>query len=362
MSKIKIVIIDDEDNDLEKYSGIFSIGLDKKKFIIEKISFGKINSGTYNFENLNPDTILIDQQLFISESKDQILDINGVTLSMHLRQKYSDVPIFIFTNDNIPNIKKSKYFDSEGYIDEFFLKSNYADKEQISESLLIKISEGYQKLREKKFKSIEDIINSLNIPEDSFELILEDLYQTIPEELLDDDTILYYQVAKWIRKILMKYPGILYDEVHAATYFGISVDSFKKESIQDFFKTAKYSGPFSNEKNMWWKSELSECANNFMDPEEFMMPYSEGFQKTWQKKNGIKLDPAVSIYNDESPADYVCCVLNKPVMMKYTLKYHNDNRPSVMDEARISFKAIYDDIYNSQQIDPDSKEIYDQLF
>ncbi len=32
-----------------------------------------------------------------------------------------------------------------------------------------------------------------------------------------------FTTAKWIRNVLMKYPGILYDEIHAATFLGIQL-------------------------------------------------------------------------------------------------------------------------------------------
>ena len=365
MKEIKLVLIDDDKGDLQKYANIFQLGLkDEYNISVKQITVEEINNNTSILDSLDSDALLVDQELFRIESGNNILVINGVTLSMHLRQKYPNIPIFIFTNNKIPNIKESNYFDSEEYIDEFLIKGDYADIKLIKESEFLKIVEGYQNLREHEIKSFDDIISALSLPERNFEYIRDDVLETIPQKFLNSKISIlhYYKIAKWIRKTLMNYPGLLYDDIHAATFFGISVNSFREKSIQEFFKSAKYKGLFSNDKEMWWKSELIECSDDFLDIDERQMPYSQGFQKGWEKKTGDKLDPAVCVYSNKTPADWICCVLNEPVMIKYTLRYLKDNRPSVMDEARICFKAIYDDKYNLEQIEAESREIFDDLF
>jgi hypothetical protein len=56
--------------------------------------------------------------------------------------------------------------------------------------------------------------------------------------------------------------------------------------------------------------------------------------------NTIDLELAKSIVREEMPADAVCYIYHKPVMYKYTVAYRPDNRPPVMDPARVSYKAL----------------------
>ncbi|WOF15980.1 hypothetical protein F1737_04320 [Methanoplanus sp. FWC-SCC4] len=363
MKEIDIVFIDDDKVDLDRYFDIFEKGLASKfKITRNPITIDEINKNLSKLESFNPDAILVDYELIRPDSNNNVLGINGVSLSMNLRKIYSNIPIFLFTNTKMSNSRESNYFDFEKFIDEFLLKDDYVTPQKVLEGDFIKIIEGYKGLKKNTIESIDNLISILSLPKRNFELISEDIIQTLPKQLLEkEEDFPNYKVAKWIRKTLMNYPGILYDEIHSATFFGISIDSFNKPSIQEFFESAKYSGVFSNEKKMWWKSELIECANDFLDYDELKLPYCQGFQKGWQKKTGEILDSALCIYKNEKPAEWVCCVLNKPIMIKYTLRYLQDDRPCVMDESRISFKAIFNDNYNPEQIDPEARDIYENL-
>lgn len=186
-------------------------------------------------------------------------------------------------------------------------------------------------------KNWENLFSAIGAPNDDF----NDLIASYPtNQLSHDSSWSIFTTTSWIRKTLMKYPGILYDAVHAATCLGISVDCFNEESLQTFFNKSKYDGPFSKERNLWWKSKLLEVANNDMTDDEIFLPLRLGFSNFWVRIHNEPLLPSVCIWSNETPAECVCYILKKPVMFKYSIKYYPDNRPSVMDEARVSFKAI----------------------
>ena len=68
--------------------------------------------------------------------------------------------------------------------------------------------------------------------------------------------------------------------------------------------------------------------------------FAENFRATFEARTGKPLAPSRSIVYGEEPADTVCYIYHEPVMYKYTVAYRPDNRPPVMDPARVSFKAI----------------------
>jgi hypothetical protein len=64
------------------------------------------------------------------------------------------------------------------------------------------------------------------------------------------------------------------------------------------------------------------------------------------------------VFSGESPADWVCHILKKPVMIKYSLSYNADDRPTVMDEARVSFEAIRtSNDFDERLVDPLGREL-----
>jgi hypothetical protein len=77
-----------------------------------------------------------------------------------------------------------------------------------------------------------------------------------------------------------------------------------------------------------------------MDESEQKMPFRKGFSKYWERKFGEKLQQSKCIVKNDSPADTVCYLLKQPMMLKYSIRYYPDDRPDMMDEARVSFKAI----------------------
>jgi hypothetical protein len=74
------------------------------------------------------------------------------------------------------------------------------------------------------------------------------------------------------------------------------------------------------------------------------------------------LAPAVCISSGEKPADWVCYILQKPVKREYSLPYHPDQRPAIMDEARVSFRAVKEDNRVALElIDRENQGLLDKL-
>lgn len=68
----------------------------------------------------------------------------------------------------------------------------------------------------------------------------------------------------WLADLVMVYPGLLLNEVAAASYLDIHVDDFKKPKVRALFEKTIYGNklPFSDEESpMWWRHELDELIN-----------------------------------------------------------------------------------------------------
>lgn len=344
--KIKTIYIDDDENDLVRYKRKFENDeRSKNKFDIVVLNVQRPLKDLFKeLEDKNPELVLVDFKLDRPRNN-VLIGISGVSLSTALREKFPDIPIVLFTRKNVFNIKS--YYGQErvlSNLDGIFYKSDSFKKDKYNLELLYELAADFKKLREIRSRKWIDLFKLIGAPKDEYErLKLSNPHITNKEWSISD-------AADWIRNIFIRYPGILYDPIHSATFLGISERAFLSNPIKEFFDRAKYTGVFAPPEGCWWRSRLQEIAVSIMDEKEMNLPINKGFPSSW-KRNNEKIEKSKCIFSGESPAEWICYILKKPVMIKYSLSYKPDSRPEVMDEARVSFEAIRT-----------SNEVEDELF
>lgn len=171
------------------------------------------------------------------------------------------------------------------------------------------------------------------------------------------------QVANWIRNVVMGFPGILYDEVTVATMLGISLDSFRTANVPTFVERARYTGIFEVYGPRWWRGRLLRIAQSLMLEHGVDGPVSERFREAFLCKFDEELGPSICVVDGTPTADWVCHVLRLPVKQRNSIPYYPDRRPAVMDEARVSFKAIQEsDDFDESLVDADGLEVVERLW
>lgn len=231
-------------------------------------------------------------------------------------------------------------------LDGLFYKNEVFKMDRNTLDDLYQLATGFKILRKKKIKQWNDLLNVLKAHESA----LDSLKLSNPPQILDS-TPSSSEILKWIQEVLFKFPGILYDSIHAATFLGISENEFLNDETNRIFEKAKYSGIFLPMEGRWWKSELRRIAISKMNKKEKDMVLHLGFPAALERIKKTPVELSKCVYSNEMPAEWVCYILNKPVKIKYSLLYRPDSRPKVMDEARVSFKAIRT-----------SNEVNDELF
>ena len=333
--KFNVVYIDDDEKELRKY---------KKKFRkfdgIKLFTFNtpKIPEDYQKINQCNPDLILVDFDLSIPDSDGNVIGLSGISLSTELKQKFPKSPIVLFTRKSVFDVDYYQNIQNMLFAIDLIIYKNemfFNRKMKINDMLeLLKAYSKMENIGEIDFNKILTIINAPKIDYDDI--------KSIKPHIDNSDTSgwVFKRYIDWVKNTLLKYPGILYDSIHASTYLGISEDSFLKEEVQDFFKKSKYTGIFSEVNNLWWKSSLNTKAKTILYSKEKCVPLRNNFPEAYKRKFGIELSKSICIYSKKSPADWDCYILRKPVMIQYTLSYRADDRPDIMDEARISFKSI----------------------
>lgn len=356
----KIIYIDDDTKDLNKYRKIIEGTSSENGFEVITINAQSIDlsKGFNDLESLKPNLFLID--LDLSKPKNHaIFGLSGATTSTALREKFKDVPLILFTRKDIIRKRYPIVEQIASGMDEVIFKDELNKDLKRYVELFSELIKGYKTIFEKKPRKIDDIFTILDAPKVDFDLI-----KLANPPLNSNNIIPTYLAANWIRKVLLKYPGILYDPVHSAVFLGISEKGFLSSNIKEIFEKAKYSGVFSPNEGRWWKSGLYQLAIHYMEDTERNFTLREGFRLKWIKNNNMdNLDASNCVFSNESPAEWVCCILNKPMMIKYSLAYRMDSRPKIMDEARVSFKAIKtsNDFKDELLTDPDASSMLPRI-
>lgn len=348
MDKIKVLYVDDEIRDLNRYKKLFE---KSKYFDVNRLQI-KSNTDIKAIRgkiNKNVDLILIDLKTRWT--------ISGATLASDIRQNSPDYPLILFTkkdilDEGIPQRIRAALTD---ILDNIVYKDNLRKSPEKIFRYLYELGTGYKLLKNTKNKKWSNLLELLKAPKDD-----ENELSEAKPPLEPNTSWTIFLIAKWINDVLLKYPGILYNSVYAATELGISEKAFLSEDVQKIFKNAKYDGIFKYE-DLWWKSRLYSLAREIRNENERSLRLNQGFPMAWERKNKIKLKPSKCISSGESPADGICCKLKKPMMLKYSLKYNMDSRPSIMKEARISHKAIKTEDINENFIDPLDREEFKKI-
>ena len=345
--RIRTIYIDDDENELKKYKRKFENDTrSKDRFDIVTVNAQKPLKDLPNeFEDKNPELVLVDFRL--DKPKDDVLiGISGVTLSTALRERFLDIPMVLFTRRAVFQIEDYPYPKGVlSNLDEIIYKSDLFKREINCLDSLYELAIGFRKLRETKQKSWSNLFELLGASDEEHERLRLSNPNMVSKKGKNERSV--SDAANWIRNILIKYPGILYNPIHSATFLGISKNAFSSEKIQEFFDEARYTGIFAPSEGRWWRSKLQEIAISIMDEQDMSLPFQKGFPRAWERENQEEIERSKCIFSGESPAEWVCYILNEPVKIKYSLSYKPDSRPEVMDEARVSFTAIK----NSNDVD-----------
>ncbi|GAH77462.1 unnamed protein product, partial [marine sediment metagenome] len=93
--------------------------------------------------------------------------------------------------------------------------------------ILYELAIGFKKLRDTKLINLKSIISKTKAPKTDYEVIK----LSNPPINKKDGQLSITETSNWIRNVLLKYPGILYDPKHAATFLGITVDCFLDKKV-----------------------------------------------------------------------------------------------------------------------------------
>ena len=280
------------------------------------------------------DLYLVDYELDVEQPNGSRASYRGMTLAARLREVQPAYPIALLTRSSLPSWSQARRTALAGRVfDEVLYKEeNLRDDPDTTYLRLMSLARGYQTLRKCTNRSVDTLLELLRTDPVGKEIALE--------ALPPDNGWQEFEAAHWIRSVLLNYPGVVYDDRHAATALGISLDSFRQEPVLEILQPAMYRGPFLEEGERWWRHRLFDIANRLCSSRDHAIGLREGFRLIASAELGLELEPSRDAETGITLADTVCYLLKVPVRIETSLPYQPDARPSVMEKARVSFKAI----------------------
>lgn len=275
---------------------------------------------------------LIDYELDTKQEGGPVANYKGPALAGALKVHRPEHPLILLTRRSLVawterrrTVQATALFD-----DELFKDDLEKDPETFARRLKA-LAAGFAELRAQKGREPTDVWSLLGADE----AVQSDLGETAPPQR----GWAAAEIAGWVRGVLFEYPGVLYDSLSAGVLLGLDVDSFLDGHVQELVQSAAYSGVFRDVESRWWKHKLLDIAATTSAEQELEGPIGETFKQVIEKLSDREFRQPECVVSGK-PADWVCHVLHAPVRIEYSLPYHPDRRPSTMDEARVSFKAI----------------------
>jgi hypothetical protein len=112
----------------------------------------------------------------------------------------------------------------------------------------------------------------------------------------------------WLWDSLLRYPGLLVNEVAAGSHLNIQTDDFRKAEIRRLFADALYAGPFTDEKRpQWWRGVLDDVVSR--------AGCDDGLQFA-QKELGGTIHASQCWVDSSKSAGYYCIISEKPVSLE----------------------------------------------
>lgn len=280
------------------------------------------------------DLFLVDYELDTVQEDDTIANYRGTTLAAHIREAKPEFPIVLLTRSDLP-IWESQKRTIEAirvYDDILFKTEDISLRLEETYDELVALADGYFTLREQRDRSLLGLLDLLKTDDEGSILAID----AMPPQ----DNWQAIEASYWIRKVLLNFPGVLYDSIHAAVSVGMSEQSFRQSSVQSLFRDATYQGPFAGRTQYWWKHSLLNIVNNLVSHDGNAFGMRQQFLIDASRITSVQLEPSKDAQSGTDYADTVCYLMGTPIRIETSLPYKPDNRPIVMDEARVSFRAI----------------------
>lgn len=283
------------------------------------------------------DAYLLDLDLSSVSDEGHSVGYKGSALAAELRLRTQTSPIILLTRQTIIDSASwwRQILENNIDVDAVIYKGDLLSNPETYRSQIITLVEGYKRLSQIPSGSWRDVLDLLGADDDSRGKIKES------NPPVNGNNWNVPHTARWIRQVLMKYPGVMFDALHASARLGIDIRDYQSREVMKYFSDALYQGPFADAENPhWWSTLLLKKGIQLVIEQDLSGSIHKVFGTAFSQVFGVQLQPSECVYDQSPNANYVCYLYQFPVQPSNSIPYYPDNRPSSMETARVSFKAI----------------------
>lgn len=308
--------------------------------------------------NWDLDIFIIDFDLASAKVDDKLIGYSGNSLATEVRNKKPSCPIILVSRKDVISARGLHLTTGRSDLDLILYKNDILNNQEKTLQDILTLHDGYIQLIEIQDQPWLRVLDKLGAEQDerlrireAFPPIEQGHHWYIPTTI------------EWIRTVLMGYPGILYNSLHAAARIGITEDAFLSDEVQKYFTDAEYKGLLAGFGKRWWADRLLAIAKQAMIDANIDGPVSEGFVQAYDQTKGMKLDMSRCVVDGEPIADQICYILQQPVKRQNSILYYPDARPPIMDAARVSIKAIREsDKFDEDLVEASSYDVVKEIW
>lgn len=299
---------------------------------------------------------LIDYDLATAKLDYGPIGYHGNTLATEIRNKKPTNPIVLVSRRQIIESLDLHLTTERSDFDLILFKNDILDDAKNAQRQILAIYDGFTQLVELQGQPWSKVVKKLGASEEA----TRSLREAFPP--IDEKRWYVSPTIEWIRTVLMGYPGILYDSLHASARIGITEDSFLSPAIRKLFACAEYTGPLAGLGERWWSDRLVGIATQKIIDANDEGPISDSFLEAYAKVDQQKLEPSRCLVDDTPGADQICFILRRPVKRENSIKYYPDSRPPIMDAARVSTDAIPKDDFDETLVEASSIDVVRKIW
>jgi hypothetical protein len=338
----RAAFIDDNALDLENVPRALS----DERFRVTSLPYG-----TLDFANARSfDMYLLDFAL-VERARRVDRPALGTTIASQLRESTPHKPVVLVTTGKLTNDHRLRALvEADPELDDLWVKGKLEEEPGTYRKRGADLIDGYAILRgqNRRHVSWSTICRKMAAAPSDVELLAKANPVVIPPA---SASWRVFQAAHWLKYVVLAYPGVTYNPLHAACALGISLASFSDVAMSRLFGPARYTGPFAPVDGRWWRSQLQAIASRTLANSGAPLHH---FGTAWNSSGRKKLGLAKCCVDNKSIGNCVCHILNKPVATANSFPYVPDLRPlAVMDEARVSFTAVREDNRFDEDLVPD---------
>ena len=324
---VNAILLDDNKDDRETFRRLERYGLRCEAIAppslaeLQEEVVSKVDDGTYDLVLVD---FLLDQE---ATEPGQAVTYRGSAPAVLLKDRCPHIPVVLVTTED----KYHDYIEHRPELSELFdfalPKSrvrSQGDRQVVADELR-DLALGFRQLRsivagedaDARWETLRKVLAATDEE-------IESLREEWPGDLSGSAS----ELARWLLKELLEYPGPLRDQAEAAVIVGVTKAAMNDEAIREWAATAMYKGVFSRIHERWWSGRVLAALEQLLG-KSALLESGERAAALARKLGPRESYLAKCRWCDEPSVHRVCSCCGYPVDATHHLRARQLQRPGL---------------------------------